>query len=176
MDTVAVGGRSQELAGKGIDPHQIRAVCSRFVTGVTIVTSIADGQPVGLTINSFTSVSLEPPLVLFCLHQRSGVREVLRGASAFVINILAEDQEHLSRAFATREPHSFTEIQSQRGVTGAPIMSEALAYLDCRPVAEQNAGDHVIILGEVMDLGVLREESGPLTFFRSTHGRLQEIA
>jgi 3-hydroxy-9,10-secoandrosta-1,3,5(10)-triene-9,17-dione monooxygenase reductase component len=156
-----------------VDPRLLRSVCGHFVTGVTVVTSMVDNEPLGLTINSFTSVSLDPPLILFCLRQNSRVRDVLRQSKVFAVNILAEDQENVSRSFATWDAPRFSEVRSRPGFSGAPILDDALAYLDCRLVDEVDAGDHAIVLGEVLDLGVLRHDSHPLTFYRSAHGRLR---
>lgn len=155
-----------------VDPQLLRAVCGHYVTGVTVVTTKVGGHAYGLTINSFASVSLDPPLVLFCIHQKSSIRPLLRDVRVFAVNILAEDQEHLSRTFATRGVSRFDTVPSDTGVSGAPILSEALAYLDCEVRDEMDGGDHTIVLGEVVDLGVLRGDSNPLTFFRSLHGRL----
>jgi 3-hydroxy-9,10-secoandrosta-1,3,5(10)-triene-9,17-dione monooxygenase reductase component len=152
-----------------IDPQALRAVCSHFITGVTVVTTRVDDGPVGITINSFTSVSLEPPLVLFCIHEQSGLRQVLQDVGVFAVNILAEDQDQVSRFFATTGRDRFTDVRTRIGPSGAPILTDALAYLDCRLVKEMEGGDHAIVLGEVVDADVQRAEDSPLTFFRSTH-------
>ena len=172
METATYGDHTLSQTSP-IDSKLFRAVCGHFVTGVTVVTTTApDLQPVGLTINSFTSVSLAPPLVLFCLDLRSGVREVLRHSRYFAVNILAEDQENISRAFATRAGPRFADMRTHPARTGAPIIDDSLAYLDCRYVNEVDGGDHAIVLGEVVDLGVQRQDGNPLAFFRSTHAQL----
>jgi 3-hydroxy-9,10-secoandrosta-1,3,5(10)-triene-9,17-dione monooxygenase reductase component len=155
-----------------IDPHLMRAVCGQFVTGVAVVTTRTTSHtPLGLTINSFTSASLDPPLVLFCLRRESGVLPVLRDSGIFAVNILAEHQELLSRGFARRGAR-LEGLQIRRQTTGAPVLSDALAYLDCRLVGEHTAGDHAVILGHVVDLDVLQHDGRPLTVFRSRHHAL----
>jgi 3-hydroxy-9,10-secoandrosta-1,3,5(10)-triene-9,17-dione monooxygenase reductase component len=155
-----------------VDTRLFRAVCGRFVTGVTVVTTLVDDRPAGLTINSFTPVSLAPPLILFCLNKTSGMRKVLARTGGFAVNILAEDQEQVSRTFAGTAGPRFTDLRTHPAITGAPVLDDSLAYLDCRYVNEVDAGDHGIVIGEVVDLGVLRDDSNPLTFFRSSHARL----
>lgn len=155
-----------------VNTRLFRAVCGQFVTGVTVVTTMVDDRPAGLTINSFTSVSLEPPLILFCLNKASGVREILPHTSGFAVNILAEDQEQVSRMFAGATGPRFTDLRTHPAVTGAPVLDDSLAYLDCRYVNEVDGGDHAIVIGEVVDLGMLRDGINPLAFFRSSHTRL----
>jgi 3-hydroxy-9,10-secoandrosta-1,3,5(10)-triene-9,17-dione monooxygenase reductase component len=152
----------------GIDQRLLRAVCGHFPTGVTVVTTGSVDAPIGITVNSFTSVSLNPPLVLFCLHELSGVRAALDSAGGFAVNILAADQEHVSRSFAGRDLPRFEQLETHPGNMGIPIISGALAYLECKLYAEHAGGDHRIIVGEVLDLAVLREAQ-PLVFLRGSH-------
>jgi len=165
---------TMDIAVSGIapDPEAIRKVCARFVTGVTTVTSTGSEGVVGVTINSFTSVSLDPPMVLFCLHSRSRLRLALSESRVFAVNILAEDQESLCRSFSSRSSSQFAEVPHHTGETGAPILSDSLAYLECRVKEEYEAGDHLIVLGEVVRLDVLRHDDQPLTFFRSAMHRI----
>lgn len=156
-----------------VDPTQLRSICSLFVTGITIVTSLSGDEPVGLTVNSFTSVSLEPPLVLFCLRRESGIRKAVRDTGHFTVNILAEDQQDTSSIFASRDASRFDAVECTAGRNGTPVLIDALAHLGCRVVNEIDAGDHVIILGEVTEVGVLRGSEAPLTFFRGAHRRLR---
>lgn len=157
-----------------IDDRTLRTVCGNFVTGVTVVTTSLGGQPVGVTINSFTSVSLAPPLILFCIHQDSTVQAALQEAGVFAVTILAEDQAELCRAFARQTTARITESMARPGHTGAPILLGGLAYLDCRMVSQHPGGDHLIVVGEVLDTGVL-QEGRPLTFFRNAHPRLEPL-
>ena len=120
------------VSGVAPDPAQIRKVCGRFVTGVAIVTSAGSEGAVGVTINSFSSVSLEPPMVLFCVHSRSRIRMALSESRAFAVNILAEDQVSICRSFSSRDSSDFSGVRRHVGETGAPIISDSLAYLECR--------------------------------------------
>lgn len=150
---------------------RFRTVLGQFATGVTIVTAIADGEPVGVVANSFTSVSLSPPLVLFCVACSSGTWPRMQRARRFAVNILAEHQEEISRRFATRGIDRFAGLDWQVGVGGSPVLHDTLAYVDCELWAEYDGGDHVIVVGQVLDMG-LAQVAGPLVFFRGRYGRL----
>ncbi|MGW4755514.1 flavin reductase family protein [Streptomyces chartreusis] len=154
-----------------VDPQALRSVCANWATGVTVITSGSTERTTGLTVNSFTSVSLDPALILVCIHHDSGELPVLRRTGAFAVNILAADQEELCRSFASRHTRHSAKADTRPGITGVPVLSDALAYLECRIEREVDAGDHVIVIGEVVDLAVQREE-GPLTFFRNSFHRL----
>ncbi|MFJ8636318.1 flavin reductase family protein [Streptomyces sp. NPDC093568] len=154
-----------------VDPQALRSVCANWATGVTVITSGSTERTTGLTVNSFTSVSLDPALILVCIHNDSGELPVLRRTGAFAVNILAADQEELCRSFASRHTRHTAKADTRPGISGVPVLSDALAYLECRIEREVDAGDHVIVIGEVIDLAVQREE-GPLTFFRNTFHRL----
>lgn len=152
------------------DPSEFRAVMGHYPTGVTIVTAIdPDGAPVGLTIGSFSSVSLEPPLVAFYPQRNSGSFARLRQANSFCINILADDQEALCRTFASRADDKFSEIKWDMSPGGAPILEDALAWLECSPHAVAEAGDHFIVTGAVRAFETKRDRM-PLLFFRGGYG------
>ncbi|MFE6165493.1 flavin reductase family protein [Streptomyces sp. NPDC056486] len=156
-----------------MDAAALREVCGRFLTGVAVITcQDSEKEPMGLTANSFTCVSLDPPLVLFCLHGGSRGLSAIRESGSFAVNILAADQAALCRAFARRDTAGFDDLAVQDAETGAPVLTEALAYLDCRLYAMFPGGDHEIVVGEVVDLGLLRDAE-PLAFFRSAHPRLE---
>lgn len=172
MDSLTVPGAREKLPSP-IDGEALREVCGRFVTGVVVITfQGADREPTGLTVNSFTSVSLTPALVLFCVHRDSRALTAVEEAGAFAVNILAADQKKLCRAFAARDTARFAGLAHRSGATGTPLIADSLGYLDCRVHAIVPGGDHAIVLGEVVDLGLLREEP-PLAFFRSAHPRLE---
>jgi flavin reductase (DIM6/NTAB) family NADH-FMN oxidoreductase RutF len=147
-------------------------VCAQFATGVAVVTSTGSQGAAGVTVNSFTSVSLDPPMVLFCLHSRSRVRTALSESRVFAVNILTEDQETVCRSFSSRDSSDFSGMRHVEGETGAPIICDSLAYLECRIKEEYAAGDHLIVLGEVVRLDVLRHDKRPLMFFRSALHRI----
>ncbi len=148
-----------------------REVLGQFATGVTVVTAMAGDEPVGMAVNSFTSVSLDPPLVLFCAARSSGTWPRIRAAGRFAVNILGEHQEDVSRLFATKGADRFASVSWRVGASGAPVLDDVLAYVDCVIDAEHDAGDHVIVVGRVLDLG-LTAECGPLLFHGGGYGRL----
>jgi 3-hydroxy-9,10-secoandrosta-1,3,5(10)-triene-9,17-dione monooxygenase reductase component len=156
------------LTTAGPDTDTFRDVMGRFVTGVAVITAEADEGHVGLTANSLTSVSLDPPRVLFCVGHRSRTGEQIRAAGAFAVNILAHEQQPVCRRFAGPCEHRFRGDATITRATGAPVLDEALAYVDCRIVDVFDGGDHAIVLGEVAEAGVLRDAE-PLTFFRGSY-------
>jgi len=153
------------------DEASFRTVLGHFATGVTVITAMDGDEPVGMAANSFTSVSLDPPLVLFCAAKSSSTWPRIQAAKQFTVNILSEHQEHLSRAFATKGADRFREIGWRPGVGGAPVLGDVLAYIDCQIEAEHEAGDHVVVIGRVLDLGVAAD-AGPLLFHKGGYGRL----
>lgn len=155
---------------------ELRRVLGRFATGVTVVTAAVPDGAVGITVNSFTSVSLDPPMVLFCLASTSRARAVFRRGAHFAVNILSEDQEDVSRCFAARESggnERFATVEVRVGVTGAPLLAECVAHLECEVVDEVEAGDHLIVIGRVIDLDIGRDHP-PLVFFASRYARLAD--
>jgi len=149
------------------DPAQFRRACARFATGITVSTALApDGTPHGFTANSFTSVSMEPPMVLICVDHRANVLRHFEDAKHFGVNILAEDQEALSVRFAERGLDRFVGIEWHTGATGVPLLGGALARFECATIQTLAAGDHTIILGEV--LYAEWQEGAPLLYF--AHG------
>lgn len=135
-----------------IDVNELRRALGCFVTGVTVITTIgADGEPRGFTANSFTSVSLDPPLVLVCIDRRSGSFEVFRNTGAFAVNILQEDQRELSAAFASSKSDKFAGKPWTKSKTGSPLLPACSAWLDCTMHEQIEAGDHVILIGRVVD-------------------------
>jgi flavin reductase (DIM6/NTAB) family NADH-FMN oxidoreductase RutF len=145
--------------------RSLRQVLSHFVTGVSVVTCLAGSEPAGMTVNSFTSVSLDPALVLFCAGETSRTGRRVLDAGAFAVNILGRHQHHLAARFASTSGDRFAEIPTRSGMTGSPILTGSLAFIDCRVVDATWHGDHVIIIGEVADAAILGEGE-PLTFFQ----------
>lgn len=153
------------------DGSALRQALGQFVTGVTVVTGLAGERAIGMTVNSFTPVSLDPPLVAFCAQATSTTgRELLR-SGAFAVNVLGQHQEDVAERFARRCTDRFAGLRVRPGATGSPIIEDALAFFDCRVADELVRGDHVVILGEIVDMGVLREGAHPLTFFRGSYVR-----
>ena len=140
----------EDEQARGLDLRELRTALGAFATGVTVVTSrTADGLRVGVTANSFTSLSLEPPLVLWCLSRQSTSLPAFREASRFAINVLASGQHHLSRLFATTGVDKFAGVDVRGGAHEIPLLDGALAHYLCRSVRQIDAGDHVIFIGEV---------------------------
>ncbi len=137
------------------DPAALRAALGQFATGVTIVTTVdAAGRRVGLTANSFTSVSLDPPLVLWSLSGRSASLQAFRDAGRFAVNVLASSQHELCRRFATRvEGDRFAGVDLAPSATGLPVIAGALATFECETHAQYEAGDHVVFVGRVLHYG-----------------------
>jgi flavin reductase (DIM6/NTAB) family NADH-FMN oxidoreductase RutF len=152
------------------DAKTLRSALGRFTTGVTIATCRdLDGRPIGLTCNSFNSLSLDPPLVLWSLRAASPALAAFREASHFAINVLAEAQVGLSRRFASAVPDRFAEGQWADGIGGAPILSGCTAVFECALHSQQDAGDHVLFIGQVERM---HEAALPPLLFQAGHYRL----
>lgn len=159
------------MAGTGSDPRDavaFRAALSTFATGVTAVCSLTpEGEPVGLAVSSFTSVSLDPPLVSFCVASRSWTWDHIRRSGRFAVSVLAADQGDLCRRLARPGEDRFADIGWAPAPSGSPVVEGALAWFDCAMAAEHPAGDHDIVVGEVEALSVAADAHLPLIFFRS---------
>lgn len=152
-------------------PEEFRQACARYATGVTVTTVEGiQGTPEGLTVNSFTSVSLEPPLVLVCIDKGATAHVHFMAARGFAINVLAEDQIDLSRHFATFTGDRFEGLQWRAGLHGAPILSGVLASLECATREHFDAGDHTILVGEVERTET--HAGTPLVYFAGAYRRL----
>lgn len=151
-----------------VDAPMFRRLMGRFATGVTVVTTAASPHPLGMTVNSFASVSLDPPLVLLCLRNGSSTGEWIERAAAFAVNILSRDQEEVARVFAGAAGDRFSHVRTVLGATGSPIIVGSLAYVDCRVMEVHRGGDHRIVLGRVVDGGVLTD-ADPLLFYRGSY-------
>ncbi len=159
-----------ESSDTTFDDAKFRQVLGHFPTGVTVVTAIHEGAPVGLAIGSFASLSLQPPLVMFGAGTSSSTWPKIREAGVFCINVLAEDQEDVCRVFASRAADKFAEIGWKRSANGSPLIMGALASIDCRVDQVIDEGDHELVIGAVTDLEV-HHEGGPLLFYRGGYGR-----
>lgn len=182
-----------------IDKDFFRQIMGRFATGVTVVTTNNKGTVAGLTVNAFCSVSLNPPLILVCVDLTSATLPHMRESGTFAVNILTDDQEELSRCFATPSAERYERFCSadyHTAATGAPILDGVLAFIDARIVAEYPGGDHVIFLAEVEALGTtdhvsfsqelnhqqaaahisshLNSEKEPLAYYRGQYRHLTE--
>ncbi len=150
---------------------EFRRACATFATGVTVA-AVRDGQgtPHGLTVNSFSSVSLEPPLILICLGHAVTSIEVFRAASHFGLSVLRDDQRSLSERFARKDEDRFDGLEWRCGPGGAPLLNDALAQIECVVTQRVTAGDHDILIGEMAHAEV--REGEPLVYFGSKYRRL----
>lgn len=156
----------------GSDERTLRDALGCFATGVTIVTCIApDGQPVGLTANSFTSVSLDPPLLLVCVHRMAASAAALTTADHFAVNVLQTGQQPASIRFAAKGEDRFGTTPWSEGRTGAPVLMDSLGVFECERHAIHDGGDHYILLGRVVRAN-FDAALDPLLYFRGRYRRL----
>ncbi len=152
-----------------ISSSELRKALGTFATGVTVVTTEAEnGEPAGLTVNSFTSVSLSPPLILWCLASGSENLPIFQATDYFAINILASDQRHLSNHFARRQYNKFNGIAYHKGLGNSPLLDGCVTWIQCKTTKLYEAGDHWIIIGEIVDLNTTMKEG--LIFNQSHYG------
>jgi|SRR5579864_185337 len=150
---------------------QFRSACSKFPTGVTVTTVLgADKEPYGITLNSFTSVSLDPPLVLVCIDHRSQILSHFFMGQHFGVNILSEHQRELSVRFAGHWKERFSNVSWFPGVTGVPLLFHAAGFLECQITKLEPAGDHLVVMGSVVN--VVSTELAPLAYFNSCYGKI----
>lgn len=152
------------------DSAKFRQVLGHFATGVTVVTAMSDGEPVGLAVGSFSSVSLDPPLVAFFPDRTSSSWPKIRAAGSFCVNVLGEGQEDVCRRFASKGDDKFSGLGWQPAASGSPLLDGVVAWIDCDIHSVDDAGDHFCVMGAVRDLDVAHD-GGPLLFFRGGYGR-----
>lgn len=156
-----------------MDIREIRHVMGHFATGVTVITTKdKTGAPNGITANAFTSLSLEPPLVLICVDKKANCYECFEESKVFAVNLLGEHQEQLSTRFATKGVEKFAGIPYHAGHEGLPLLDDAIGYIQCTLTNTYEGGDHTIYLGSV----VAAEATGdrPLLFFKGRYHRLPQ--
>jgi flavin reductase (DIM6/NTAB) family NADH-FMN oxidoreductase RutF len=152
------------------DSAQYRQTLGHFPTGVTVVTAADANGPVGLAVGSFTSLSLDPPLVLFCPGNTSSSWPRIRECGVFCVNILGDHQVDVCKVMASKDPDKFANVGWSTRVTGSPVIDGVLAWIDCTITEVLEGGDHHIVIGRVEDLGY-SESGGPLVFFKGGYGR-----
>jgi flavin reductase (DIM6/NTAB) family NADH-FMN oxidoreductase RutF len=156
----------------GHDPRTLRDALGCFATGVTVVTCLGpNGKPAGLTVNSFTSVSLDPPLLLVCLAKSAASAAALIAASHFAVNVLQTGQQPASIRFSTRDEDRFGTTPWSFGEAGAPILADSLGVFECEHHAVHDAGDHHILVGQVVKAS-FDSSLDPLLYFRGRYRRL----
>jgi 3-hydroxy-9,10-secoandrosta-1,3,5(10)-triene-9,17-dione monooxygenase reductase component len=148
------------------DKDEFRRIMGHYVTGATVVTGTLDGEPHGMAVNSFTSASLDPPLILFCPDKQSETWPQICRSGYFAVNILSSGQDELCRRFARKGVDRFGDTALRYLRSGSPVLRSALAYLDCRIADVHDAGDHFIAVGHVLELGVARGRARPLVFYQ----------
>jgi 3-hydroxy-9,10-secoandrosta-1,3,5(10)-triene-9,17-dione monooxygenase reductase component len=162
------------LSSTAIEPSHFREALGHYASGITVITSLVDGEPVGFTCQSFYSVSMSPPLVSFSVKSTSGSYPKIRQAGRFAVNILSEEQVGISNQFAQRGTDKWRGIGRQDSPLGNPLITGSLHWLDCEIYAEHAAGDHLIVIGEVKALDVQQvAATQPLLYFK---GQYRNIA
>lgn len=162
---------------RGPDADLLRHVLGHYPTGVAVITAHTEQGPVGMAMNSFTSLSLQPPLVLFCPATSSTTWPVLREAGSIAINVLSAGQEAVSRKFAAKSVDRFLDASWSVGENGAPLLHDALGWLECTVRSEAPAGDHTVVIAEIERMNVHWEITEPLVFFRGRyyHGMIEAV-
>ena len=160
------------------DPNLFRQVLGRFATGVTVITTYQGNVKHGMTANAFTSVSLDPPLILVSVDKKADMHGFLMASDIFCVNILPEHRREWSDWWAGKAPkeaEQFADIPHTTKVTGSPVLDDCLGYLDCKIWARYEAGDHTLVLGEVQEAAVHPDPNlKPLLFFASKYHTLHE--
>jgi len=157
-----------------IDGSEFRRVLGHFPTGVTVVTAVDDNGPSGMAIGSFSSVSLDPPLVMFCPAKSSSTWSRIRQSGSFCVNVLGHHQKDTCGQFAGKDPDKFAGVQWSAGPTGSPVIADSIAWIDCEIHAIHDGGDHDIVVGLVKALDG-DAHHGPLLFFKGGYGRYEDL-
>lgn len=156
-----------------LSPERLRHVFGHYPTGVVIATAFHEGEPVGMSVGSFTSVSLDPPLIAFMPDRRSSSFPSIRASGSFSINVLGSDQEAACRSFAKRGSDKFADLPwTPAKESGSPILDGVVAWIDCDIERVVEAGDHYIVIGRVLELSVASDKS-PLLFLQGKYGAFQ---
>jgi len=158
-----------------LDPKIFRATLGQFCSGVVVATGCLDGEPAGFALQSFSSLSLDPPLVALFPGRQSASWPKLRDSGSFCVNVLAAHQRNVCDLFAQTGIDKFSGLRWHPGVTGSPVLDDVIAYVDCDLEAEHDGGDHTIAVGRVRDLAVCRPDAEPLLFFRGSYGSFRSL-
>ncbi len=156
-----------------VDPRQLRDVLGCFATGVTVITTAAeDGSPIGLVVNSFSSLSLDPPLVQWSIARQTPSYGAFRDHNAFAVNIMGADARDIALQFARPARNKFAGVRWEPGFMGVPLLSDALAFVECRTVDRLPGGDHEILVGQVQRC--CSRQGDPLVFYRGDFATIGE--
>ncbi|GAB3365373.1 flavin reductase family protein [Modestobacter lapidis] len=166
IQPTGVGNLVGGVSPAPMDAGALRAACAQFATGVVVVTASADGQDFGGTVNSFTSLSLEPPQVIVCLARTSNTWSAIERSQTFAVNVLAADQLGTAQLFASKEVGKLSQVDSEPGVVGAPLLTGALSHLECTVADVIASGTHLLVIGRVVRVAHDAAKD-PALFFRS---------
>lgn len=162
-------GAASKVTGDTSDRSALCAALGHYATGVAVVTTTAaDGRPVGMTVNSFSSLSLDPPLILWCVRRNSSSRHAFTAADYFAVNVLAAGQEQIARRFAAPANDRFAGLAWQPGPAALPLLPGRLGTFICRRAEVFNGGDHLIITGQLAEYAVMTARM-PLLFYRGRY-------
>jgi flavin reductase (DIM6/NTAB) family NADH-FMN oxidoreductase RutF len=165
-----------KIEGEPLTDQTLRKMRGLFVSGVTVVTTVYEGQLRGVTVSAFASVSLNPPLVMVCLANESESKDWITESGIFAVNVLSDEQEFLSERFAARAPTvnaRFDGVPYHTSITGSPILADSLAWYDCHVEASYDGGDHTIFIGRV-EAGFEAEGKQPLVYFANRYAGVRE--
>ncbi|HEX2073866.1 MAG TPA: flavin reductase family protein [Geodermatophilus sp.] len=170
---MAAADRQPDAPVEPVGPQAMREVLGHFASGVTVVTALTDDAgPLGFTCQSFSSLSLDPPLVVFAPARTSRTWPRLRAIGRFCVNVLAEDQTALSATFAHPVPDRFADVHWRPSRHGSPVLDDVVAWIDCALWAEYDGGDHTLVVARVLDLGA-DPDRRPLLYHRGAYGLLE---
>jgi flavin reductase (DIM6/NTAB) family NADH-FMN oxidoreductase RutF len=166
-----------KINSEPITDQTLRKMRGLFASGVTVVTTVHDGKLRGVTVSAFASVSLNPPLVLVCIANEAVSENWIAESGIFAVNILSDEQEFLSERFAARAPivnAHFDGVPYNTAITGSPILTESLAWYDCRVEATHDGGDHIVFIGRVEAVGFEAKRKQPLVYFANRYGQIRD--
>lgn len=162
------------IEGTEFTSRQLRDAFGQFVTGITVITATNDGAPVGFACQSFAALSIDPPMVLFCVMKTSNSWKGIKAAGRFCVNVLSEEQESVSSTFGRRGDDKFAEIDWSPSPLGSPVIDGSMAWIDCDIAEVVEGGDHWIVLGRVRNIGPTDLGDRPMLFYRGAYVRLEE--
>lgn len=156
-------------------PDDMKQVMRRWASTVTIITTKHDGLIYGLTATAFSSLAVDPPMVFVCVNTKTRTHPLIDASGIFCVNFLTPDMQAISDRFAGRMPDTerFAGLAHHVAATGAPVLSDALAYLDCKVVERHSGGDHTIFIGQVLDAKVQQPDAAPLLYFNGNYRKIE---
>ncbi len=158
------------MSAEPLDPRTFRNVLGQFCTGITVITTMQDGAPVGFACQSFAALSLDPPLVLFCPTKVSRSWKAIEASGHFCVNVLHEKQKDVSARFGSKEPDKFGGLDWRPSKVGSPVIEGTLAHIDCTVHSVHDGGDHLVVFGAVHSLSdVPHKKPRPLLFYRGQY-------